>query len=99
MGHAETFDAATALGAGPAIRCFCYSNFLIALASCMMGQVGQDRLREYFHYPKTTLLFSGVFPLVCTGMILVPQFINRWKHDQIEKQFMTMAGIITFSAF
>lgn len=95
--NADTYDAQESFGAGPAIRCFCYSNFLIAMASCAMGQVGQDRLRELNAYPKITILFSWVFPLICNGMILVPQFIESWKHDQMENQFMTMAGIITFS--
>jgi len=94
---AATFDSTTQFGIGPGIRCFCYGNFLIAMASCAMGQVGQDRLRELYRFPKHTILFSYVIPITFNCMIFVPIFINRWKHDQLENQFMTMAAIVTIS--
>lgn len=97
--NAETYDVETAYGLGPAVRCFCYSNFLIGIASCMMMMVGQDRLRELSAYPFTSLVFHYLLPLVCNGMIIVPQYIDRWKHDSLENQFMSMAAIITFSGF
>jgi len=95
---AATFDTTTAFGLGPAIKCFSYSQFLIAMASCAMGQVGQDRLRAFNRFPKITILFSSVIPITFNGMILVPQFIDSWKHDQMENQYMTMAAIVTISS-